>query len=944
MEKEEMESEVIEKEKSPKKKKGKWKLILVLIVTIIFAIYSYISYRAEFLQISEIGEEYLEVYNQNNTYLKYIALINFAVVFISVFITNIIIKRGLKKFFLQEGKQIPKLANKSIAFIIALIISILTSGWLLKTTMTVINATQFNITDPIFNADVSFYMFQKPFIEMILYYFIVLMIGLAVYTGIYYIIAFNMFFESIDGKMLRGSSFIKQLLTYAMLIIIGIAMVVIVKAQGIIFNSFLTLNDKEGTLINGAGLTERFIEVWGYRILAIVMVLAVFMAIKAFNRRNSRKIIISLLSVPAYLIVMFVVMLGYQFIYVKQNELDKQKEYISKNIEFTKTAYNINIEDVEIENTDTLSSEEANKYNNVIKNIPIVTSDIVLSTLTEKQDKAGYYLYNYTRPTLYNSELAYVSAREISNESRTYNNKTYEYTHGYGAVVTSASKVDESGNLLYLSSDFNDTDKIKQPRIYYGLRTNDTVVINKNYKEVDYPINSSQNAETKYEGDGGIKAGFIDRLILGINKKNVKLAFEDSDSSILINRNILNRAHEVMPYLLYDDEPYLVITDSGELVWVLDAYTISNQYPYSQSTTIEQNGARHTFNYIRNSVKVLINAYDGSINFYLTDRTDPIIMAYNNMYPNLFKDVEEIPEDISNQFVYSRLLYSIQANILRRYHNVSTDILYRGDDVWEPASYSTSTTTTAGESMYPYYTLLKTTDSDKEQLGIVLPYTLYGKQSITSYLVGTVNGTESKLTMYKFSQDNNILGPLQLNNMLSQNKTISSEISTLSVTGTRLIKNMIIVPIENKLLYVVPIYQLSLNETQSIPILKKVVVASGTKVAIGDNLEEALTNLLSSKKSVEIEVENTDTVDELINSIIKANHNLYDSSNITNWEQMGKDITKLQDLIKQLETLKEEEAKEKGKDKTNNDDDKEEDKDYEEEDDDDDDKNNTIED
>ena len=155
---------------------------------------------------------------------------------------------------------------------------------------------------------------------------------------------------------------------------------------------------------------------------------------------------------------------------------------------------------------------------------------------------------------------------------------------------------------------------------------------------------------------------------------------------------------------------------------------------------------------------------------------------------------------------------------------------------------------------------------------------------------------------------------------------------------------MIILPIENKLLYVVPIYQLSLNETQSTPILKKVVVASGTKVAIGDNLKEALTNLLSSKKSVEIEVENTDTVDELINSIIKANHNLYDSSNITNWEQMGKDITKLQDLIKQLETLKEEEAKEKEKDKTNNNDDKEDDKDYEEEDDEDNDKNNTIED
>ena len=906
-----MEKEVInEKEKKGKSKKSRGKIILVLVVAIIFAIYSYISYRGEFLEISEIGEGYIEIFNQNNTYLRYITLINFFVIFISVYITNIIIKKGLKKFFERDGKKLPKLANKSIAFALAVIVSIITSNWMLKTTMTVFNATQFNITDPIFGADVSFYMFQKPFIEMVIYYFLALIIGIAIYTGIYYIIAFNTFFESIDGNMLRDSSFIKQLLTYAMLIIIGIAVLVIIKTQGVVLNNFLTLNNEEDTVITGAGLTERIIEVWGYRILAVVMVIAVFMAIKAFKKQNSKKIIISLLSVPAYLVVMFVVMLGYQFVYVQRNELDKQKEYISKNIEFTKTAYNINIEEVEITNTGTLSDKDVDKYNNTITNIPIVTSDIVLSTLEETQGTTGYYIYNPTRPTLYDSQLAYMSPREISNESRTYNNKTYEYTHGYGVVITSASTVDESGNLLYLSNDFSNTDKITQPRIYYGLETNDTVVINKDSKEFDYPINSLQNAETTYEGTGGLQLGFIDRMILGINQGNIKLAFIDDDSSILSNRNIIKRAEKIMPYLLYDEEPYLVMTDEGSLVWVLDAYTISNQYPYSQSTTIEQNGSKYTLNYIRNSVKVIINAYDGTIDFYLTDRTDPIAMAYNNMYTTLFKDAGEIPEDVSSQFVYSKLLYNIQSEILKIYHSVSTDVLYRGDDVWASPVYSTSTTTTAGEEMSPYYTMLKTLDSDHEQLGLVLPYTLYGKQSIVSYLVGTANGADTKLTMYKFAQNNNILGPLQLNNMLSQDETIAAEISTLSVTGTRLIKNMIIVPIDDTLLYVVPIYQLSLNEVDSTPMLKKVVVASGTKVAIGSDLKEALENLLSSKNAVEIEVENTDTIEELIEAIIKANNNLNESSNITDWEQMGKDISRLQELIKKLEQLRKEEEKE----------------------------------
>ena len=894
-----------------KKNKNKIKVILVLIAAIIFALYSYVQYRGGYLETLEIGEKYVAAFRKNTKYLLAISAVNFSVIFVSIYVTNKIIKKGLKKFFEEEKREMPKLANKSIAFILALLVAIVTSRWLLNTIMIAKNATQFGgDLDPIFNLDVGFYMFQKPFLEMMIYYYITLLIGITIYTGIYYIIVFNAYFDSIDGTMLRKSTFIKQLLTNVMLIAIGIAGLVIIKAQGVVLNDFLTLNNKEKTVIKGAGLTEKIIAVWGYRILAVLIVVAVFIAIKAFNKKDSRKIMLSLLSVPAYLVVMFIVMVGYKFIYVNQNELDKQKDYIATNLKFTKTAYNININEIDVESTGTLTKEESNKYNEVIDNIPIVTSDIVLSTLKETQRNTGYYTYNTTKPSMYEKELVYISAREISNESRTYNNKTYEYTHGYGAVVTSASKVDETGNLLYLLKDFND-EKITQPRIYYGLETNNTVVINKDSKEFDYPTSSKQNTTNTYDGNGGIKEGIFDRIVLALNEKDLKLTFVGKDSSILINRNIIERAKMVMPYLMYDDEPYLVITDDGNLMWVLDAYTTSNQYPYSQSITIENNKTKQTINYIRNSVKVLINAYTGETQFYLTDKTDPIAMAYNNMYPELFNNSDEIPRDISRQFIYSKFLYNIQSEMLKMYHDISIDVLYRGDDVWDTAMYSTSTTTTAGEKLKPYYTMVKTKDSANSELGLVLPYTIYGKQSITSYLVGTTNGIENKLTMYRFSQDSNILGPLQLNNLLAQDETISKEISTLSVTGTKLIKNMVIVPIDNTLLYVVPIYQQSLNETQSTPVLKKIVVASGTKIAIGDNIHDALDNLLSSQNSVEIEVENTDTIEELINSIIKANNNLNESTKINNWEQVGKDITKLQDLVKQLEVLHEKEKAEK---------------------------------
>ena len=897
-----------QKQVTPKKnKRNRIKIVIVLIAIIIFALHSYINYRAGKLEAIEAGEKYLNAFNKNMKYLSIISVINFIIVFLSVYITNKIIKSGLKKFFYEEKKDMPKLANKSIAFIVAIFVSIITSNWYLETTITALNATQFGVTDPIFNLDVSFYIFLKPFIEMIIYYFIALMIGLTIYIVAYHIIVFNSQFESIDRKLLEKSIFFKQLLSNAMLIIIGIAVLITVRTQGVVSNNFITLKNDAETVLTGAGLTEKIITVWGYRIFAVVMIVAVFFAIRSFKKKNSKKIIFNLLSIPAYLVVMFVVMMGYKIIYVNQNELDKQKEYISKNMEFTKTAYNLNIEETEIDDTGTLSFDEINKYEEIINNIPIVTSDIVLSTITQTQGKTGYYIYNKTKPIIYDEEMVYISAREISNKSRTYNNKTYEYTHGYGAIITSASKVDENGNLRYLSKEF-DNENISQPRIYYGLETNDTVVTKNGSKEFDYPISSTRNAEYEYDGTGGLKSGFIDRLVLALDKKDLKLAFVNSNSSILINRNIVKRAKIVMPYLLYDEEPYIVVTDSGELVWVLDAYTTSNSYPYAQSSTIEfSNGIKQTINYVRNSVKVLINAYSGEISFYITDRADPIVMAYNNMYPELFKDSADIPQDISKQFVYSKLLYNIQSNMLKMYHNVSTDVLYRGDDIWDNAIYSTSTTTTAGVSMDPYYTMLKTKDSEEGIFGLVLPYTLYGKQNIISYLIGTANGADSKLVLYKFSQDNNILGPLQLNNLLSQDEKISSQITSLSVIGTRLTKSMVIVPIDNTLLYVVPIYQTQLNESQSTPILKKIVVASGSKLAIGNNVAEALENLLSTQNSVEIEVENTDTIEELINAIIKANNNLYDSSNITNWEQMGKDITKLQDLIRQLERLQKEE-------------------------------------
>ena len=305
----------------------------------------------------------------------------------------------------------------------------------------------------------------------------------------------------------------------------------------------------------------------------------------------------------------------------------------------------------------------------------------------------------------------------------------------------------KTGTLKYLQSSFNDDNqavKITEPRIYFGLQTNDAIAINsKDNTEYDYPISSTKSSYNTYNGEAGVTLGFFDRLVLGIKEGNIKLAFSkniSNDSNIIIKRNILERVKKVMPYLEYDKNPYMVITDEGRLVWVIDAYTTSNSYPYSQITNLPQeNGTIKKINYIRNSAKILIDSFDGTMKFYITDKSDPIIMSYWKMYPSLFEDINaEIPEDIAKHFVYPEYLYSIQADVLKQYHQVQPEVLFRSDDVWNTAKENTSKVTTlVGTDIKPYYTAVKTVDNSKTILGLVLPYTINEKQNINAYLVGS---------------------------------------------------------------------------------------------------------------------------------------------------------------------------------------------------------------
>lgn len=896
------------------------RVILVILFLIIFILTTIIVQRGTYLEYKELGDQYISIFEMNLKCKYMIMAISFVIIYIIVYLINRGVKKGIKPFLEQDNVQMPKFLNKSLALVIAVIGSVIISNMLQEKILMLMSNVTFQTTDPIFNLDISYYMFIKPVIELGIQLYITSVILTSIYMSAYYIIIFSIYCNGVDRELLKKSLLFKKLQRNVILIAIGIATATFVNTQNIVLEPFLKLKNEAETELIGAGFIESTIKLIGYQIFSVVVIIVGILGIKYFKKNQAKKVLARLAIIPSYLIIFFLTTQGFYYIYMNSNELDKQWEYISDNIEFTKKAYNLEITEQNLDYTGIIRLQEIEENPQVISNIPLVSKTMVQNTLEDTQTQTGYYTYKNVALAQYKiankNRLVYIAPREISSGNATYNYKTYEYTHGLGEIIVSATDTTERGTVQYIQKDIegnNNAVKIQQPRIYFGLETNETIVTNsKNKEEYDYTDSEGNQYTFEYTGKAGLQLGFSDRLILATKQGNFKLAFSDSvtnESKILINRNIRQRAKRALPYLMYDENPYTVIDDKGDIYWVIDAYTTSSEYPYSTYTEIQYEGQKHRINYIRNSVKVIVNAYDGTMKFYITDRTDPIAIAYNKLYPDLFEDKDAvIPEDISSKFIYPKFLYDVQAKMLEIYHNVKPEVLYRSNDVWKFATYNTNQTNkSVGETLDSYYTMLKTTDSETEKLGLVQMYTKDGKSNIISYLVGECNGTNTKLSIYKFSADTNLLGPTQLDKQIEQDETISKQLNSLNITGSKISKNIIIVPIENTLLYIEPIYQTMINESD-VPSLKKVIVASGTKMAIGDNITEALENLLS-QYALNIQIDRTEDIDGMIQSIIQANKNLKESSDSKNWEIMGRDIQELQDLIDILEKLIDEKEK-----------------------------------
>ena len=605
---------------------------------------------------------------------------------------------------------------------------------------------------------------------------------------------------------------------------------------------------------------------------------------------------------------------------------NKEKEYLERNIEFTQYAYQL--EDVTTTSfaaDNTLTGSDIAENSETISNIRINDFDPAQQFYNQTQSIRQYYTFNDVDNDRYMIDgkytQTYLATREIdeSKISDSWLNRHLKYTHGYGITLSRVDKVTASGQPDVLIGNIPPESSVEEiqitrPEIYFGELSNEYVIVGTDEDEFDYPSGES-NEYTRYEGDAGINMNFFNRLVFAVKEGSVKLLVSsniDSDSKIIIHRNVMDRVRTIMPYLSYEDDPYMVTVD-GKLYWMVDAYTESSNYPYSQPFDDERGT-----NYIRNSVKVVVDAYNGDVDFYIVDEEDPIAATYAKIYPTLFKSGDQMPEGLKAHIRYPNSLLQIQADIYTRYHMEDISVFYLNEDQWDIAYeiYGTEQV-----QMTPTYYIAKLPGEEKAEFFNSIPFTPKSKKNMTALMVARNDGEHyGELVLYQFPKSKTIYGPEQVEAQIDQNTEISKEFSLWNSSGTTYRRgNMFIIPINSSILYVEPVYLEATNS--SIPEVKRIIVAYDDKIAYEETLAECLVSLFGDEAASGIDSsggsvneqqsaneetgQGTSTTSELSQTeLIQKAASAYDNAQSAlqqgDWAAYGEYMDELEDALSQL--------------------------------------------
>lgn len=870
----------------------------------------------DYIEIREIGEKYTSIFVKNLITHISVQSMTFAGLFLAVLISILFVRRNLSVLKVQRAM----FEGLGVSALICIAVSIVLSGivgesiW--EKFLMFSNSQWFGKADPVFGKDMEYYIFQRPFLET------VTQSALGVWCFITIFVAAVYWFlgTAFGGYSAREFFGFKRV---AMHNVVNISILLAINCFSYIFKAESILYGSFGEL-QGAGYTAKNIWLNFYRIAPILIAVLAVLAIVFLAKNKKGAAVKTVLVYPAAFVVVALVALGVQGILVSPNEVIKESENIKTNIEFTQDAYGLNdISEVVFDVKDDLTVDALKQNSEVTENIRILDLNANLTVLNQIQGIRNYYKFNETDIVPYEingkKTAVAITPREITKENLndsadTYINRTLRYTHGFGVAMNSIDKVTAQGQPEFLIKDIppksaEGIQKIEQPRIYYGELTNDYVVVgNEKYKELDYS-EDQEDIEFSYDGKGGVKLSPVNRLIFAAKYGDIRLLVSDlvsSDSRILINRNILERLEKVAPFFDYDSDPYMVIDKDGGLKWIVDAYTTTDRYPYSQSVG--------DFNYIRNSVKAVVDAYSGEVKFYHADKDDPIAKMYNEMYPQLF-ETEELPDDLKQHIKYPENLFTIQSRVYGKYHISNPTVFYNKNDMWTIAKERYGTTNEDKE-IPPYYNMVRLNGKEEEELLLTIPYTLANKDNMVAWLaVQNEWDSYGKLHIYKFPKDVNIYGPMQVENRINADMQISKELNLWSQGGSQVIRgNMIVVPIQNSILYVEPIYIASSNKT-TLPELKQVAVAYDEKIVMESTLQDALYALFGEKapensgEPIMTETEENDgalTYEEVAKAVISQFEDVKAATANSNWNDFGKSMTELEKSIENLkESIKE---------------------------------------
>ena len=745
----------------------------------------------------------------------------------------------------------------------------------------------FGSTDPIFNRDIAFYVYSLPFYlflqrGLLIFSFIALLIALWWYLKDQILGMVDEFAQMEGGpvsfsRIAIAPTVRKHLLTLGAVIALLVAWGYYLKVYGLLYST-------DGAAF-GAGYTDVHMRVLGYRILLIASVaLAAVLLMDIFRPRTRVLLISGGAWLALFLIFWSLLPIAVQKFVVQPNELAKESPYISYNIEKTREAYNLNkIEEIEFRVSDKLTTQDLKKNEVTIQNIRIWDERPLLQTYRQIQAIRSYYDFNDVDVDRYHLNDRYrqvmLAARELDvkklrPQANTWVNKHLIYTHGYGVAANSVNEVNKEGLPRLLIKDLPPTTEpdlaIERPEIYYGEKADEYVLVKTREKEFDYP-SGDKNVYTIYQGSGGVTIkSFLRRLLFAFEFLDPQILFTryiDPESRIMYNRRIDWRVNVIAPFLNYDSDPYMVVS-GGRLYWILDGYTTSNMYPYSSRSF--KRFKNKPLNYIRNSVKITIDAYNGRVAFYMIDDKDPIIKAYAEIFPDLFRPFSDMPEDLQNHIRYPKDLFGIQVDTYRLYHMEEVRVFYNQEDLWEIPDELYGD---ARQVMKPYYVILKLPGTDKEEFVLMLPFTPSKKDNMIGWLAARSDlPGYGNLMVYKLPKDKLVYGPMQIEARIDQQTEISRELSLWGQRGSRVIRgNLLAIPIGDSFIYVEPVYLEAKQEEQSqpppssrgglgqprtrgpqtapapvdtrsaaLPELKRVIVAYGNRVIMEETLDTAL--------------------------------------------------------------------------------------------------------